>query len=34
MDGALRQENDQLKQYLQDYERQIRDLEAELGQLK
>lgn len=30
----LRQENDKLKQYLQDYESQIKDLESELSQLK
>lgn len=31
---SLRLENEKLKQYLQDYESQIKDLESELGQLK
>ena len=33
-DQNLRQENEKLKQYLQDYESQIKDLESELSQLK
>lgn len=32
--NALKAENEKLKQYLQDYEAQINDLESELRQLK
>jgi cell division protein FtsB len=31
---SLRAENEKLRQYLQDYESQIKDLESELSQLK
>ena len=31
---GLRAENEKLRQYLQDYESQIKDLESELSQLK
>ena len=32
-ENSLRQENEKLKQYIQAYETQIKDLESELSQL-